>query len=458
MAAMPTAAPALRPLTVGEILDASFKVYRRSFLTTAKAVLIIAIPLGIISALIRLGISTNPNDDLTVSGTNQVQVNGHAVATQLGLEGVTLLVTLVSTALITAVIYRVVGEVYLGHTPTWRIALGDGLKKFPSVLWVTLINLVMVFLIVAIPTAIIVVVAVAAHSPGLAVLLGFVIGVPAICAVVWYWVGSQFSVPSVMLENYKGTKAIQRAFHLVRNLWWRSFGCLLLVSLIVGVISAVVGGIFAALLLAFAKSTVAVFFVTLVTQVITTVFFTPITACAVVVLSIDLRVRKEGYDLQLLARSLGTQPGSAALSFLPRPPSIWGGPQYGGGYGNGYSGPWGAPQPPGGYPQYPGHNPWAPPGSPPPVNPGSMPPPPPGVQGFSLPPPPTPAAPPPPGSENWPPPAPTPGWNQPQAPGWGAPQPPQTWVPPGQPEPETPPPLWPPIEDPPDTSSGHDRT
>ena len=105
MAAIPTSAPALRPMTVGEILDASFKVYRRSFATTARAVLVIAVPVGILTGLIRLSISSSSSSLTTISGTNQVQVNSHVVATDLGVTGLSTLVTLISTALITAVIY-----------------------------------------------------------------------------------------------------------------------------------------------------------------------------------------------------------------------------------------------------------------------------------------------------------------------------------------------------------------
>ena len=93
---------------------------------------------------------------------------------------------------------------------------------------------------------------------------------------------------------------------------------MLLVSLIVGVLSSVVAGVMIALLLAFSNSNLATIAVLFVSGVLTTVLFTPITASAFVVLSIDLRVRKEGYDIQLLANQLGSQPGSSALSFSAR--------------------------------------------------------------------------------------------------------------------------------------------
>jgi hypothetical protein len=52
------------------------------------------------------------------------------------------------------------------------------------------------------------------------------------------------------------------------------------------------------------------------------VIATPAAAAFVTVLYIDLRVRKEGFDLLLLARRLGVErpPGQELPAFLPEPP------------------------------------------------------------------------------------------------------------------------------------------
>ena len=44
--------PQLRPLSVGEVLDASFKIVRQSFGTLAACVLVVALPLNIVNTLI----------------------------------------------------------------------------------------------------------------------------------------------------------------------------------------------------------------------------------------------------------------------------------------------------------------------------------------------------------------------------------------------------------------------
>jgi hypothetical protein len=352
MGAMPAGAPVLRPMSVGEILDASFKVYRRNFVTMAKAILVVAVPFGLLSALIRASISTNTNTISSISTSPSATPSASTFAANLTTDFVSLLAAAVSTA----VIYRVVGSAYLGNPSSWKEAVSIGLRKAHSVLWVTFLSIVGYLVVIVIPTAIII--AVAAHSAGFAVLAGFVLGIPALCALVWFWVVSELAIPSLMLEGFKGTKALLRASRLVRHLWWRSFGCMLLVSLIVGVLTGVVAGVIVGILIAFSSSDLATIVVLFVSGVLTTVLFTPITASAYLVLSIDLRVRKEGYDIQLLASQLGSQPGSSALSFLPRPPLMWGGPSNG----------WGPPPPaqPGWGPPQPGQQAWGPPPSGPP--------------------------------------------------------------------------------------------
>ena len=51
--------PQLRPLSVGELLDASFKVVRQSFGTLALCVLVVALPLKIVNTLVAASTSDN---------------------------------------------------------------------------------------------------------------------------------------------------------------------------------------------------------------------------------------------------------------------------------------------------------------------------------------------------------------------------------------------------------------
>src|SRR5262249_44267569 len=71
-----------------------------------------------------------------------------------------------------------------------------------------------------------------------------------------------------------------------------------------------------------ARNTVTGFVLNTLAATVGSMIATPAAAAFVTVLYIDLRVRKEGFDLLLLARRLGVErePGQELPSFIPEPP------------------------------------------------------------------------------------------------------------------------------------------
>jgi len=105
-------APQLRPLGVGEVLDASFKVVRQSFGTLALCVLVVAVPLNIVNTLITASTSENAFSLDSQVGTDTgtgTQIAGTLLTTALGL----LLTTLAAAAC-----FHAVSRVYLGQRST----------------------------------------------------------------------------------------------------------------------------------------------------------------------------------------------------------------------------------------------------------------------------------------------------------------------------------------------------
>ncbi|HXZ61931.1 MAG TPA: hypothetical protein VEG62_04245, partial [Acidimicrobiales bacterium] len=117
------AVPQLRPLGLGERLDAAFKIFGRSFVPMAKAVLVIAVPAGVIDALITTStaLPANSGTGQTVFGTGST-VSVHAGDTSAYFAGlfVVFLVSEVVTAVATATCYRIIASVYLGQPVAWR--------------------------------------------------------------------------------------------------------------------------------------------------------------------------------------------------------------------------------------------------------------------------------------------------------------------------------------------------
>jgi hypothetical protein len=117
-----------------------------------------------------------------------------------------------------------------------------------------------------------------------------------------------FAAPAVVIEGQSVFGALRRSQELVRNQWWRCFGTYVLLSLVTGAVTyAVALPIGILTMLPFAERSPAL--AQALNQGIgmaVQVFAQPIQVIGVVLLYYDLRVRKEGFDLELLARSLGT--------------------------------------------------------------------------------------------------------------------------------------------------------
>jgi hypothetical protein len=273
----PQYSPQLRPLSVGEVLDASFKIVRQSFGTLAGCVLVVALPLNIINTLIAS--STRDNAFNLKNGTTS------DVSTGTALAGVLLTTTLglVLTTLATAACFRAVSGVYLGEKPT----VGGSLQ-FAAGRVLPLIVLALLYGLGLIPAFILLVI------PG-----------------IWLSVAWSLSYPALLSEGLRPAEALGRSFKLVQGRWWATFGALLVMYVIVAVISAILGAILGGVLISSSDSeAVAAVFYTLV-NTLSSLVTLPLLAAVLTVLYFDLRVRKEGFDLRLLAHGVGQDVTSA---------------------------------------------------------------------------------------------------------------------------------------------------
>ena len=320
----------LRPLGVGERLDATFKIWARNFVAMAKAMLVIAIPVGIIEALVTL--SEQSSTTTTTIGGSSFNEPGNTAAV-LGGNAVILVVGVLAAALAVTTLFGIIGNSYLGQPVDWRQALRNGFRRMLSAVWISF--LIGVAFVVPIFVAVFLIVLVAQAGSVAAGLGGFVLGGATLCFVVWFYTCSRLAIPVLMLEDVRGVAAIRRGFRLVRGTWWSVFGTLFLMELIVVVGAGLVGGIFGVITVAAHGDTTTLVVVNFFIRTISLVVFTPLSACLAVVLTIDMRVRKEGFDIEFMAASMGGTAGPGALSFL-RPRPVY--PPYAGGYPPAYGG------------------------------------------------------------------------------------------------------------------------
>jgi hypothetical protein len=260
--------PVLRPLGVGEILDAALAVYRRHAFALWK---IVAVVVALPAAL---------NGALAVAQRQVRDSNSSASGSLVVLELLFVVVTLVALSLATAAAYRFVADAYLQRAVDADASLRFGLKRIASVMWVSII-----------------------------------VGVGVFCASifllipgVYLYVAWSVSIPVLLAENLRGRQALGRSRALVRGHFWPCLGVLALSFLLQVIVLFAVIFVLAAIVDTTGNDTL-LFFEQSISTLIANTLVLPFQIAVTTVLYIDLRVRKEGFDVQLLSHAL--EPGGA---------------------------------------------------------------------------------------------------------------------------------------------------
>jgi Membrane domain of glycerophosphoryl diester phosphodiesterase len=257
-------APVLRPLGVGEILDTALAVYRRHAFSLWRIVaVVLALPAALTGVI---AVAQHQIDNSSDSGAN---------ASLIVLSLVTELVGLLATFLATAAAYRLVADAYMGREVDPAASLRFGLRRLGAVLWVSLLA-------------------------GLGILGGLILFVvPAIyLAVCW-----SIAVPVLLGENLRGRRALSRSRALVRGRWWPCAGVLML-AVILALVVALGFSLLLNAIVGDTNSEPVIFLTSGITSLISDALVLPFQVAVTTVLYIDLRVRKEGFDVQLMTHAL----------------------------------------------------------------------------------------------------------------------------------------------------------
>ena len=276
-------APRLRPLSLGEILDVAIKICVSHRGTLLKAVLIVVIPVQIVSTIVTISTvgddySVTPLDFSTATATPDEQAD--ELGTYFAGLMINVLLQLLAALLATAACFRAIATAYLGQPSDWRSSLRFAVSCAPALLWLTFLY-------------------------GIAVAFATLV---FILPGVWLYVAFAFAVPALLVENVRGTKALGRSFALVRGQWWRIFGILIVGFFLAGVIAGIVQGAFALILLVgIDSSSLSALVISSLAGAAALVVSTPIQAAIQTVVYFDMRVRKEAFDLELLAAQIGAE-------------------------------------------------------------------------------------------------------------------------------------------------------
>lgn len=129
---------------------------------------------------------------------------------------------------------------------------------------------------------------------------------------IWIWVGWIAVMPVMFVENSRLGAAMGRSWRLVEGRWWRTFLILFLMGILVYVVRAALTAfvLLAQFLLMIVFSSFVVSAIAQATGTVVEALVNPVLQIAIVLVYLDLRVRREGLDLFQLAQRVGAAPAS----------------------------------------------------------------------------------------------------------------------------------------------------
>jgi hypothetical protein len=265
----------LRPLEIGDLLDETFRMYRRHFLLFAGISVILAIP----SAAL-LGV---------LFGWFSVVIDQTTGAADLWLflaaAGATALVNLLIIPFTYGAVIFAACESAIGRPVTaGSVFRGVSRRYFPLLGYWTLFFITL----------------------GLAVLLC----VAPVALWLWVFVGWIAVTPAMFVENIGLGTAMGRSWNLVKGRWWRTF-LILFLMYIVWYVAGIALGAFIQLaqfvLLMVLSPVIATGVAVAASQLISAVL-NPVMQILIVLIYFDLRVRREALDLFQMAYQLSARP------------------------------------------------------------------------------------------------------------------------------------------------------
>jgi hypothetical protein len=296
-------------MSVGEWLDATFTMYRRNFALIASISAVVQIPYALLTWLLFeiTGVATFVRSPFQSFGSQTIT---SAQAQQLlnsylGVLAVTLGLILLSLLVVVplgeAATTRAVSDRYLDRPSSllaaYRAAWGR-LGALIAMICILILGYAGSFAVVIVLAALIG----AAGAGGLGALLAVLAFLALVPLVILVYVRTVVAVPAIVLERVSGWGGLKRSWQLISGRFWPTFGRMLLLVLITSIISGVVSTIFQVPGNLISPNNSFVF--EQVAGAIAAVFVGPVTYIGVTLLYYDIRIRKEGFDIEMLARSL----------------------------------------------------------------------------------------------------------------------------------------------------------
>ena len=321
----PVALPQLRPMSLGDMFDAAFRLYRRYFLTFIGIAALLQVPIAIAQMAVQLLVGGN----LLTSWMRVVSSPGSAgsnpfenlpigqIIAFFGLTfGLAVVQVLLGQSLMTGALANAVARAYTGQSVSILQAYRIGWQRFFALVGAALAT----FLVGAVVLAVL---GVCTFGVGFAllrsgnenagILAGVLVAVAAfgllallILASMFFYTRLLLSTQAIVLEGQGPLAGLGRSWQLTKGAFWRALAITVLMSILAYIIAGIPASAvsFALQLLsagdltAIMRNQAIVSGITVLGQIIVI----PLQLVIYTLLYYDLRMRKEGYDLELMAR------------------------------------------------------------------------------------------------------------------------------------------------------------
>jgi hypothetical protein len=283
-------------MALGELLRASFGLYRRNFTLFAGISLVLGVPQSIITSLLTAAAAA-----ISISSTSSEQ-SVQVSSIPLGSSGSVGLIALAFGALIAAVLALAICRLYLGEKVTVEAAYVQlGWRRFRGVLGAAVVVMLTGIVLFVLPF----VVFLQAIASGSAFLVfgAAILFVGGPVGIVLLVVRCVFAPQAIVFEGLGAVDGLRSSWRLVTGDGWAIFGVVAVLSIIavvlVIVISSLITGVFPP------PHDRGVKFLTSFISSLLLLSIEPFPLTVLTLLYFDLRARKGGLDLEQIASSLG---------------------------------------------------------------------------------------------------------------------------------------------------------
>ena len=266
------------------MLDAAVRLYRSRARHLIRVAAYIIIPVQILNTIVLL--SAQPSGyQIGVTGNVSPTYDSGSASAQLAANVIVLIAPLLATAFVVAVCARIVADAYSGRPDAGNAAGKVARRRALSIIGLEILIL-------------------------LCDVLGFLAcGIGVLAPLTWFAV----AVPALILEGTTAGAALSRSFNLTKTHFFRVLGLVLSVQLLTVVLSlGLAAGV--NLLVHHGANVTSAVIAQGLANVIATTITTPFAAAAIVVCYFDLRIRDEGFDVQLMMQAVDDRHAAAALT------------------------------------------------------------------------------------------------------------------------------------------------